>query len=118
MTMAENIKAKVEDTDGYKNALATLGKESNNLLLEIFNQFKVRGLTQFSNAELIKALNAISGAWERIEKKRAPDQMRTPEGNPLRAILQQRVETRTVTLEAAPPTPPTPTPVEHVDLDL
>ncbi len=115
MTMANNIKAKVEDTDGYKNAITVLAAESNNLLLEVLNQFKVRGLSEFTNPELIKALNAISGAWDRIEKTRAPNRLQTPEGNPLRAILQQRVETRTMTIEQAPPHP---LPAHHIDLDL
>lgn len=120
MTMANNIKAKVEDTDGYKNALTVLGQESNNLLLEVLNQFKVRGLTEFSNADLVKALNAITGAWDRIEGRRAPARMKTEEGNPLRGVFQRRVETQTVTLEPihARQVIPAPIPVESVDLDL
>ncbi len=116
MTMAENVKAKVEDTQGYQNALVTLATDSNNLLVAVIAEFKSRGLTEFSNTDLIKALNAISGAWERIEKKREPNRLQTPEGNPLRAILQRRVETQTMTVEEIPA--PAPTPIEHVDLDL
>ncbi len=86
--------------------------------MAVIAEFKSRGLTEFSNTDLIKALNAISGAWERIEKKRAPDQMKTPEGNPLRAILQRRVETQTMTVEQIPQAAPTPVQAEEIDLDL
>lgn len=116
MSVAENVKAKVEDTQGYQNALVQLASDSNNLLIGVIAEFKSRGLKEFSNADLVKALNAISTAWEKIDKKRAPDANRTPEGNPLRAILQRRVETQTVTVEEIPKQ--TPAPIEHIDLDL
>ncbi len=116
MSVAENIKAKVEDTEGYSNAIVALAAESNNLLLGVLHEFKARGLTEFSNADLVKALNAISGAWERIEQKRAPSQMKTEAGNPLRGVFQRRVETQTVTIEPVPPTPPIV--AEVIDLDL
>ncbi len=123
MNVAENVKAKVEDTTGYKNAVIELAVKSNNLLLAAMTEFEARGLEGFSNAELTKALNAISGAWSHIEKHRAPDQMKTVEGNPLRGVFQRRVETQTVTIEPAPVTPKeevknTPTPVESIDLDF
>lgn len=85
--MADNAKAKIEDTEGYQNAVIVLAAESNNLLLGVMAEFKARGLKGFSNSELTKALNAISGAWDRIEKKREPNKMKTIEGNRLRSIF-------------------------------
>lgn len=102
MSMAENAKAKIEDTEGYKNAVIQLATESNNLLLAVMAEFKARGLKNFSNKDLNSALNAISGAWDRIEKTRAPNKMKTPEGNPLRAVFTKRVETQTAVFEPAP----------------
>lgn len=99
-SVAENVKHKVEETEGYQNALIVLGHESNNLLLAAFAEFKARGLTNFSNADLTKALNAITGAWDRIESKRAPDKLKTPEGNRLRAVFTER--TRTAVVESVP----------------
>lgn len=99
-SMAENAKAKIEDTEGYQNAIVQLAGDSNNLLIAVIAEFKARGLTEFSNAELTKALNAISSAWERIEKKRAPDALKTPEGNRLRGIFTERV--RTAVIEPMP----------------
>jgi len=86
-SMADNAKAKIEDTEGYQNAVIVLAAESNNLLLGVMAEFKARGLKGFSNSELTKALNAISGAWDRIEKKREPNKMKTIEGNRLRSIF-------------------------------
>lgn len=104
--VAENVKAKVEDTVGYKNAVIELAHKSNNLLLAVMTEFEARGLEDFSNADLTKALNAISSAWDRVEKVRAPDKLKTPEGNRLRGILTQRVETKTITVESIPPDVP------------
>lgn len=95
-SMAENAKHKIEETEGYQNAVIVLATESNNLLLAVMAEFKARGLTEFSNADLTKALNAISGAWDRIEKVRAPAKLQTPEGNRLRGLF-----TRTTTVESA-----------------
>lgn len=118
-SVAENIKAKVEDTVGYQNAVIVLAAESNNMLLAVLAEFKARGLTNFSNKDLNSALNAISGAWDRINKQREPDKIRTPEGNPLRAVLMKRVETTTATIEEVPhknATPVEPTDVETKDV--
>jgi len=99
-TMAKNPANKIENTEGYQNAMVELAAQSNNLLLGVMAEFKARGLKDFSNKDLNAALNAISGAWDRIEKTRAPNKLKTPEGNPLRAIFTER--TRTATFESAP----------------
>lgn len=96
MSIAENAKYKIESTEGYKNAMIVLHTRSNNLLNAIMHEFEVRGLEKFSNKDLVSALNAISGAWDKIDTKRAPNKMKTPEGNPLRAVLTRRTETATV----------------------
>lgn len=116
--VAENVKAKVEDTEGYQNAVIELATKSNNLLLACFAEYQARGLKNFSNKDLNAALNAISSAWDRVEKVRAPGKMKTPEGNPLRAVFTKRVETQTAVFEQTPQEPATAnskeeTPVVH-----
>ncbi len=101
-SMAENAKYKIEATEGYQNAVIQLAHKSNNLLLAVMAEFEARGLSEFSNKDLNAALNAISGAWDRIEKTRAPNKMKTPEGNRLRSVFTERVETRTVSVEPVP----------------
>lgn len=112
LAVAENAKAKIEDTEGYKNAIIQLATDSNNLLMAVMAEFQARGLSDFSNKDLNGALNAISAAWDRIEKTRAPDRLRTPEGNPLRALMMKRVETQMVAVETVP-TEATATPVRE-----
>ncbi len=104
--VADNIKAKVEDTEGYQNAVIVLAHKSNNLLLAVMAEFEARGLTDFSNGDLTKALNAISGAWDRIEKVRAPDKMKTPQGNRLRGLFTRETVRETTVVESIPPDSP------------
>lgn len=102
MSVAENAKNKIENTDGFKNAVSVLAYRSNNLLVAVMNEFEVRGLSEFSNKDLVSAMNAISSAWEKIDNKRAPNKMKTPEGNPLRAVFTRRVQTDTAVIETIP----------------
>lgn len=112
-SVAENAKHKIEDTEGYKNAVIQLAHKSNNLLLAVMTEFEARGITKFSNSDLIRALNAISGAWSTIEKVRAPNAMKTDEGNPLRAVFTRRVETQTAVIEPVQQAP-VPVPITEV----
>lgn len=107
-SVAENVKEKIESTEGYHNAMIQLATRSNNLMLAALHEFEARGLKDFTNAELIKALNAIGSAWERIEKQRNPNPNKLPEGNRLQGIFKRKttvVETAEipVPLEAAVP---------------
>lgn len=106
MSVAENAKNKIESTEGFKNAVQVLAFRSNNLLVAVMNEFETRGLKAFSNKDLVSAMNAITAAWSKIDEKRAPDKMKTPEGNPLRGVFTRRVETRTAVIELAPPQSP------------
>lgn len=103
MSVSENVKNKIEDTEGYRNAIGALAAESNNLLVSVMMEFKSRGLKEFSNKDLVSAMNAITSAWSKIDEKRAPNRMQTPEGNPLRAVFMKKTET--LTLEPAAPQP-------------
>ena len=103
MSVAENAKNKIEETEGFKNAIGVLAFRSNNLLMAVMAEFETRGLSDFSNKDLVSAMNAITGAWAKIDEKRAPNKLKTPEGNPLRAVFTRRVETQTATIEGAAP---------------
>lgn len=109
MSVAENAAAKIEKTEGYHNAMIGLATKSNNLMLAALHEFEARGLKGFTNSELIKALNAIGSAWERVEKQRAPNKLKTPEGNRLHGILTRRTTVETAVL-TAPPTEDAATP--------
>lgn len=114
MSMAENAKEKIEDTEGYQNAVIVLAQKSNNLLLGVMAEFEARGLEEFSNKDLNAALNAISNAWDRIEKVRAPNKMKTPEGNRLRGIFTRETVKETAILESSPAEAPVATEAEVI----
>jgi len=99
MNVADNVHSKIESTEGYKNAIIVLATKSNNLMLAALTEFEARGLKGFTNAELIKALNAIGSAWERVEKQRAPNKMSTPEGNRLYDIFRKQNSKKPVEAE-------------------
>lgn len=111
MTVAENAKAKIENTEGYHNAMEELALKSNNLMLAALSQFQARGLDGFSNKELIAALNAIGSAWERVEKQRNPQKDPGGSGNRLAGIFKRTTVTETAVIA---PTTETPAPPVHV----
>lgn len=118
LTVAENAHAKIETTEGYHNAMIGLATKSNNLMLAALHEFEARGLKGFSNSELIKALNAIGQAWERVEKQRNPK--KEPDGsNRLAGIFKRTtvVETAVIapTKEAAAAPSPEPTDAEYTE---
>lgn len=104
-SVAENAKYKIETTEGYHNAMLEMATKSNNLVMAAMSEFEARGLGNFSNKDLIGALNAITSAWDRIEERRAPSRNKSPDTNPLRAALMQKVENQTVNIHPAAESP-------------
>lgn len=95
-SMAMNVEAKIESTEGFQNAVIALATESNNMAMAVMAEYKARGLKDFSNKDLNGALNAIGSAWDKFNKHRAPNRSQTTEGNKLRAVIMQRVENQTI----------------------
>ena len=93
--VANSLSSHIENKPGFLNAMATLAAESNNLALEALMEFKLRGFKEFSNQEMIGALNAIGSAWSKFNP-----QARQGEGsnstNRLRTIILQQIENQTV----------------------
>lgn len=95
-TVANNALSKIEDTEGFQNAMLKMAQESNNLVLAVFSEYKARGLKDFTNKDLNGAMNAIASAWERIGKQRAGNSNNDPEKNPLRKVYMTKVENQTI----------------------
>lgn len=119
--VANSVATHIEKTKGFNNAMAKLAHQSNNLAMEAMHEFKARGFKDFSDKNLIGALNAIGSAWTRFnESGRKPNQ-ENPTGNRLRTVVLQQIENQNVTS----PTPtvsevadkPTPVAVEVEDVD-
>lgn len=119
--MANNV-VKIEESEGFHIAMMKLAHESNNLVLAALEEYKLRGLGEFSNKDLNGALNAIASAWDRISKQRAPNATHDPEKNPLRKVFMQKVENQTINVAPAGPTQPAPVlepiPTTNIDMDF
>lgn len=105
-SVANSCVSKIESRKGFNNAMAKLAAESNNLALSIMHEFKSRGVQDFSNKDLVAALNAIGGAWTRFNAalKEEENPGRVDNGkNRLKTIILNRIENQTV--NNAPPTP-------------
>lgn len=84
----------IERTRGFNNAMSRLATDSNNLALAAMHEFKARGFEDFTNKELVGALNAVASAWSRfnvIPKEKQPSEA----SNKLRTIVLQRIENQT-----------------------
>lgn len=118
-SVANNAKSKIEDTEGFHNAMQKLAVESNNLVLAAMEEYKARGLSGFSNKDLNGALNAIASAWSRIAKERSPNGEEADKGNLLRKVYIAKVENKTI--NNITPTPVVATPIEkeeEIDMDF
>ena len=95
-TSANSIKSHIEDKPGFNNAMALLAYDSNNLALAAMHEFKARGFKDFSNKDLVGALNAIGGAWSRFNSALNPKKDESPNTNKLRTVILQQIENQTV----------------------
>lgn len=98
--VAETPKSKIEDHMGYQNAVSELSIKSNTLALDIMKEFDRRGVSEFSDKNLIAALNAIGAAWARFNAPRHhhPDNGLDYDNgkNPLRTVILQTVNNQTI----------------------
>lgn len=108
--VANSIATHIENKPGFHNAMAALAVDSNNLALAAMHEFKARGFGDFSNKDLIGALNAIGSAWSRFNQH-AKDKGLDNTQNKLRTIVLQQIENQninsgTTTTPATPQTTP------------
>ena len=95
-TVAASPKDKIEKTKGFNNAMNMLAQESNSLARSIMHEFKSRGVKDFSNKDLIGALNAIGGAWAKFNPKEEYESKKSKDNNRLRSVILQQVENQTI----------------------
>lgn len=93
---ANSIKSKIENKRGFNNAMSALAIESNSLALSAMHEFKARGFRDFSNKDLVGALNAIGSAWTRFNQTPKQSDDTKLSRNKLRTVILQRVENQTV----------------------
>ena len=90
--VANSISSHIENKPGFNNAMAALALESNNLALAALHEFKSRGFEDFSNKDLVGALNAIGSAWSRFNKQGEGERPKREGQNKLRTVILQQVE--------------------------
>ena len=104
--VANSLSSHIENKPGFLAAMSQLAAESNNLAMEALLEFKRRGFTDFSNAEMSNALNAIAGAWSKFNPEaRAKEHEGSLSTNRLRTIILQQIENQTVQPPAEPVIP-------------
>jgi hypothetical protein len=91
--------------------MAQLAVDSNNLALAAMHEFKARGFQDFSNKDLVGALNAIGSAWSRFNTVPKESNENTSK-NRLRTVILQQIENQTI---QAPPVEATVTEVKQGD---
>ena len=94
--VANSISSHIENKPGFLNAMATLAAESNNMAMEVMAEFKSRGLKEFTNQEMIGALNAIAGAWSKFNPQARQQGEGSQSTNRLRTVILNQIENQTV----------------------
>jgi hypothetical protein len=103
--VANSISSHIENQPGFHNAMMVLARDSNNLALEAMHEFKARGFKDFSNKDLVGALNAIGAAWSRfntVPKEKGDGQS----NNRLRTVILQQIENQTLSVAPDGKVPP------------
>lgn len=100
--VANSVSTHIEDTKGFSNAISALAVDSNNLALAAMAEFKARGFKDFSNKDLIGALNAIGLAWSKFNQQPKERDNSQP-NNRLRTVILQQIENQTVNNPSTPP---------------
>jgi hypothetical protein len=94
---ARSTKSKIEQTKGYQNAIAALARDSHNIAVSVMAELQSRGFEEYTNKDLVSALNAISLAWSRFsEPISRSSESSDPSKNRLRTIVLQQIENQTI----------------------
>ena len=94
--VANTVSTHIENKPGFHNAMAQLAHDSNNLALAAMHEFKSRGFKDFSNKDLVGALNAIGMAWAKFNADPSGRGGGKDEKNKLRTVILQKIENQTV----------------------
>lgn len=124
-SVANSVVSKIESRPGFNNAMAKLAADSNNIAISVMHEIKARGFEDYSNKDLVSALNAIAGAWDRFNKGLIESKKPIDNGkNRLRTVVLQNI-TKQInvtspeeTATASPAQEATPTTYTEVTKDL
>lgn len=97
-SVAHSVAQKIENTEGFDNAMALLASESGNLMMKIYHTLNKKDLSKESVPVLLNAVTTMANAWQAF----TPKEERTKESgaNKLRSIVLNRIENQTINVKA------------------
>ena len=95
-SVANSVKNHIEQSSGFHNAMTKLALDSNNLAMAAMEEFQARGFKDFTNKDLVGALNAIGSAWSRFNAPIKEKGEGTQSTNKLRTVILNQIENQTV----------------------
>ena len=93
LNSANSVMSKIEQTQGYSNAMSALASDTGNVALKVYHSLKNRDLDKESVPVLLKAIDTLANAWEKFTPKQSDD---SGQPNRLRGIILQHVEQQTI----------------------
>ena len=100
-SVANNAMARIENTEGYANALGALASEAGNITLKFMAHLKHADLSKMDVPTAMTQLEKIAGIFERLTVQ--PKAEAEKKGvNPLRTIILEHVKSRDVTPTSTP----------------
>jgi len=114
--VARSVRSHIENKAGFNNAMAALAVDSNNLALAAMHEFKARGFEDFSNKDLVGALNAIGSAWAKFNNAIPKENGNTGGTNKLRNVILQQIENQTL-IQGDHPAEEVKNPIREAEVD-
>ncbi len=93
--VAHNAKAKIENTEGYANAVRDLALETGDVVMYAYASIKNRNLDKEDLKTVLRAVEVLSNAFEKFSNNKNNDE-KALKNNRLRTVLMQRVENQTI----------------------
>ncbi|MES2408759.1 MAG: hypothetical protein V4509_00480 [Patescibacteria group bacterium] len=92
-SVAIHATEKIEDTEGYANAMSALASQNGNLALKVYYDLLHRDLSKESVKTLLDALTTLASAWQ-VYTPKVKDE--NDNVNKLRSIVLNRIENQTI----------------------
>lgn len=92
LNAANSVKVKIENTEGYSNAMAALAGETGNFALQVYHALKQKDLSKESVSTLLGAVSTLASAWEKFTPKAKEDEGH----NRLKGVILQHVTTQNI----------------------
>ena len=93
-SVAHSAKQKIENTEGYSNAMRDLAMETGDVVMYAYASIKNRNLDKEDLKTVLRAVEVLANAFEKFSPR--PKDDNSLKNNRLKAVLMQRVENQTI----------------------